>query len=360
MLKSLVCLLFARPGVGPDINSGLELPIDQRIPKVSHSPLPCIDQIVTRTAQRRCLLRNSALLIGASWTAPLTTRSNAQIAVEIVPQSDESFANDSAPTASGTKPYAMLESLLPATRVKQLIDESVTLAADLVKIQERDNGRLSPERDLQLTTILGQLQLLLLQPQNFITSASSESKKASAVPKQPAQSYLDAYERNRQPLNAFLKPSAMLVQRGEIDAWKRLKRKELEREEQDEIRAAFNMYTTSLTFTSVEYVLTVPKQVRSEMVRNDQLPDVLTQVIASDMGLRYLYRNDVLTAMQDSRAELRYIVEQRQRRKPDDEGVDGSDLLGLLRQAQEAANQWFALIDEGDVNEAKAAIRDKS
>ncbi|KAL3787143.1 hypothetical protein ACHAWO_010701 [Cyclotella atomus] len=63
------------------------------------------------------------------------------------------------------------------------------------------------------------------------------------------------------------------------------------------------------------------------MIREDEIPDVTT-VIASDMGLRYLLRNDILTALDDARAELKYQMKQID--------VDGRDLYDSLLSAQSA------------------------
>ena len=78
------------------------------------------------------------------------------------------------------------------------------------------------------------------------------------------------------------------------------------------------------------------------MIRADRIPDV-KDVVTSDMGIRYLLRNDILTSCDDARAELRYLLRQ--------DGVDnpdGSDLLDCLLAAQNATDSWFKLIDEND------------
>jgi len=77
------------------------------------------------------------------------------------------------------------------------------------------------------------------------------------------------------------------------------------------------------------------------MIRDDKIPDVKS-VIASDMGLRYLLRNDLLTAFDDARAEVRYQMKQ------SSSSIDGSDLLELLLTAQSALNKWFDLINKED------------
>lgn len=232
---------------------------------------------------------------------------------------------------STTKPYATLDALLPAARVKLTIDESVTITSELVSLDSNSNKK---------EQLIQELQDLLLKPQNY-TRAST----LADVPQRPARQYLDTYKKNLDRLNILEKPGGMLVQSGEIDTWKRLKRQERAREKNDEIRAAFNTYTTNLSFSGDSYRLNVPKDERSRMIRDDALPDVKS-VIASDMGMRYLYRNEVLTNMEDARAELQYQIGQ------GDGSFDATDLLEILRQAQSSCNKWFSLIDDSDVQNA--------
>ena len=86
------------------------------------------------------------------------------------------------------------------------------------------------------------------------------------------------------------------------------------------------------------------------MIRADRIPDV-KDVVTSDMGLRYLLRNDILTSCDDARAELRYLLRQ------DDIGnADGGDLLECLLAAQKATDKWFNLIDESDAKIALEAV----
>ena len=97
-----------------------------------------------------------------------------------------------------------------------------------------------------------------------------------------------------------------------------------------------------------KFVLTASKDERSKMILEDRIPDVKI-VIASDMGLRYLLRNDILTACDDARAELKY---QLTKQTDADAAVDGQELLDLLLIAQSACSKWFDLIDEKNVKEA--------
>ena len=140
------------------------------------------------------------------------------------------------------------------------------------------------------------------------------------------------------------------LQNGEIDTWKRLKRQEKKREDEDEIRAALNYYTSNINYDANKLVLTGTKEERSKMIRADRIPDV-KDVVTSDMGLRYLLRNDILTSCDDARAELRYLLRQ------DDIGnADGGDLLECLLAAQKATDKWFNLIDESDAKIALDAV----
>ena len=236
-------------------------------------------------------------------------------------------------TQASTTPFASLDALLPAARVKRVIDRSVTAASEMV--EDASNSALPSQALVQ------ELQDLLLKPQNYTRSSQLA---ASVIPKQPAKQYLESYKNNIDQLNILKKPGGLLVQNGEIDTWKQLKRQERVREGEDEIRAAFNIYTNNLSFSGNSYRLNVPKEERSRMIRQDELPDVKS-VIGSDMGMRYLYRNAVLTDMDDARAELRYQLQQ-------GKAFDATELLDILKNAQTSCNSWFSLIDESDVRNA--------
>jgi len=241
------------------------------------------------------------------------------------------YTIDKQPTRA-VAPFAPIDTLLPATRVKITLDNAVDIASKLVADKGLD--------DSNKKELLHDLESLLLIPQDYMKGTTPID-----VPQQPAKSYLKSYEEYRNQVSILEKPGAMLVQNGEIDAWKRLKRQEKAREDTDEIRAALNYYTSNLNFNSDKFVLTASKEERSKMIRDDKIPDVKS-VIASDMGLRYLLRNDLLTAVDDARAEVRYQL--KQLNNSDASSIDGSDLLELLLTAQSALNKWFDLINKED------------
>jgi hypothetical protein len=227
--------------------------------------------------------------------------------------------------SAAVPPRAPLEALLPACRVKLWVDRCVRLATKLTT-------------DPSNSDTLAELENLLLQPQNFVGSFQLQG-----VPNRPAQQYLDTYK----PMPGDLPFQQYLIKNGAVNTWKSLKRKEKEQESANELLAALNAYTDVLTFSSDSYVLNVDKRTRSSMIRQDRLPDT-TQVIASDMGMRYLYRNELLTAMDDARAELSFQLKQ--------QTVDATELLAILKEAQQACTRWFLLVDTKDVQEAMEAL----
>jgi hypothetical protein len=99
---------------------------------------------------------------------------------------------------------------------------------------------------------------------NRTTATISSSQK-------PSRLYMDSYQQSRQQIPLLAQPAAMLGQREELRAWITLKRREQALESKDEFRAAFNLYSDALTFDANQYVLTAPKEVRKELIRQDRL-----------------------------------------------------------------------------------------
>jgi hypothetical protein len=59
----------------------------------------------------------------------------------------------------------------------------------------------------------------------------------------------------------------------------------------------------------------------------------IKNVISAGLDLRYLYRNEILSALEDARVELWYQLDQQERHA----NADTMDLLELLRNAQRAS-----------------------
>jgi hypothetical protein len=226
-------------------------------------------------------------------------------------------------TLLAAAPSAALDALLPATRVKRSIERSIKL------VHEAKEGS---------TDALEELKRIILEPQHY-----TKSLKLQGVPEKPADLYLESYR----SMKGDLPFQQYLVRNGDVNTWKNLKRKEKEMESANEIRAAFNAYTDALLFSGDMYLLNVNKTTRSKMVREEKLPPV-KEVINSDMGMRYLYRNEVLSAMDEVKAELEYQVSYQ------DDGIrlDLDELLRLLQLAKKACDDWFDLIDPSDVKQA--------
>lgn len=113
------------------------------------------------------------------------------------------------------------------------------------------------------------------------------------------------------------------------------------------LRKAFNTYTASLQFGD-SFSVNLP-QGSSERKRyiqdNDNLLNAKT-VIISDLDLRDLHRNQILTLVEDLKAEVTY---QQNQNSDDISFIDIREILGTL---QKECNIWFGFISEEDVNEA--------
>ena len=131
---------------------------------------------------------------------------------------------------------APVDVILPAARVKVSIDRAVDVASNLVAASEDriDDATKTTERDTLLLPFRD-LESLLLSPQNF-----NRGTMPIEPPPQPTRSYLNAYADYRSRVSVLERPGAMLVQNGEIDAWRQLTRQERVREDADEVRAALN------------------------------------------------------------------------------------------------------------------------
>ncbi len=237
-------------------------------------------------------------------------------------------------TRNSNKPFAPNEALLPAVRVKLSIEKAIKLVEEQILTS-------SSTTTTELNESISKLDKLLLQPQNYIQS----TLKLQGVPNQPAKQYLESYK----PMNGDLPFQVYLIKNGDVGTWKDLKRKEKEQEKTNGIRAAFNAYTDVLSFSGNSYLLNVDSKTKSSMIREDKLPE-LKQVITSDMGMRYLYRNQILNAMDEVKAELQYQMSLLNGKDAGGSSeVDLSELLRLLKQADSACDRWFSLIEETDV-----------
>lgn len=238
----------------------------------------------------------------------------------ILGTNDAVVADEETPDDSSIRrPYAPIQALVPAIRVAMQIESSL----EVINRKEMSVPRLR--------------QIWIEHPMAYFDDTAKSGKLSTTI---PAKTFLDRYERNRNELSILQQPGALLVQRGEIGAWRNLQRRERSNMKTQPVRAALNYYTEQLQFSADSYVLSVPPAERSRMIRDDKLPDI-NQVVTSDLDLRYLYRNQIITNIDDVMAEL-------QTNEPSLE-----ELQELLESANTAIQRWLDFIDSKDVQEAR-------
>jgi hypothetical protein len=109
------------------------------------------------------------------------------------------------------------------------------------------------------------------------------------------------------------------------------------------LRAAMNIYTANLRFGE-DYTVNNAEWKKAYIRAFDGLPDVKI-VITADLDLRDLYRNEIQLKLEDAQAELYLSSDSR----------EDAEFKVLLEEAMEALSQWFGMIGEADVQEARQA-----
>lgn len=249
------------------------------------------------------------------------------------------------------RPSAPIEALLPATRCKLWIDNAYNIAtktSDNNKEKQQDNRILLTELNQVLVNrpkLLSKTEKALLQK---ITATAATAQLTTGVSTADKQQY----QMNRLKLfNPAEKISAALNQADVERQWGILQYAESKREQDNEIRAAFNFYTRQLAFGE-SHVLTASKEDKKRMIRNDELP-TLTDVIRSDLDLRDLYRNQLLTDLEDLQAE---VARQLSRKEPN-EAIETEDVFDLMDKVYNSCSKWFGLIDSNEVAQAVSMIK---
>jgi len=247
------------------------------------------------------------------------------------------LAQDSSRSNRGRRPFAPLQALLPATRLKLWVDGVYALCQEIKTTQDADDR----------FKIVQRINERLSTPPKLFRGEKME-KRAPSSTAQLSTGILsankDQYQLNRKGFNIGDKVTAMMNQADVERQWGMLQYAESKREEGSEMRSAFNFYTRQLTFAD-EYTLTASKEDRKKMIRNDEMP-TLTAVITSDLDGRDLYRNQFLTSIDDAAAEAAYQVKQSVGE------VDATELVDLVNTARAASTNWFSMIASPDVEEA--------
>jgi hypothetical protein len=311
-------------------------------------PWTGLSLVVVSTRRDAVLLLSFAPLIATGTTATTPVDDAAATA-------QSSLSPEQGGEGPVRRPYAPIEALVPAIRVALQIEQSLAIASQ--KKKSNDDDSIIMIAQLRTLWIVddhpiddyfgGQQQPTMMTKKATSTLATNNQKvnnNSNIINNNnaPGQTFLDRYERNRHELTLLQQPGALLVERGEIAAWQNLRQRERRQSQSQPARAALNYYTDALQFDSTKYRLTAAPAERSRMIRNDQLPDI-NQVVTSDLDLRYLYRNQVLTNMDDVVAELRR----------DDDECDLGEVVQLLEAATASMGQWLDLIDPNDVRAAR-------
>lgn len=275
------------------------------------------------------------------------------------------------------KPFAPPMALLPAARVKYVIEESLRLLDRLESIQQQsklsnalddNDGRddeiindivVNLQRLIFTKTFMSPLSLLFSQEQEQqqqqVSSFQATKTNDNLPSMDPMKSkiYQDSYNEKLKAMSPINVSYALLVKAGDLRQLKQLQKKQETLEKQNPVREAFNYYTRQLQFDTEYYLLNVSAQEKKKMIRNDELPDIKS-VIVSDLDLRDLVRNQVLDAYDDVKFELRYQVSNYY-----EKGLDfdaSGDLKAALVKAKNECDEWFSFISDQDVNEAMDTV----
>ena len=248
--------------------------------------------------------------------------------------------------ARGGKPFAPPGALLPAARLKKVVDEMYDLSLNLPKN--------SNDKEVQFQTLDKLNQIWTTRPPLFLKNEQLSARSPTAASAQLTTGISSANKQQSQAMRKDLSvPDRVAAIFNQADVERQfgmLKYQESKREQGNELLAALNFYTSQLEFSNA-YLLTASPEDRKRLIRNDQLPS-LTAVIASDLDLRDLYRNDFLTALADANAEVKYQLKQSTNE------VDVTDVVELMEKAHTSINLWFDLIAAMDVKDAMDVVNE--
>ena len=283
-----------------------------------------------------------------SWVASLV----ASIVIVPVASCQAQDHDTTPPTAAvdrGGKPFAPRTALLPAARLKFVVDQMYELSTTLTN----NNDKEDPNKAYQILVRMNDLWTtrppLFRTKEERLPQSTVRASTSNAITAQLTTGVSSANKKDYQSIRQDLSSlpdrlTAMLNQADVQRQWGMLQYAESQREQGNELRAALNAYTSQLAFDGDAYLLTASPEERKRMIRNDELPS-LAAVIASDLDRRDLYRNDFLTSMEDVQAELAYQLKQEQ-------SIDATDVVELMQQAHAALSKWFDLIAPVDVQDA--------
>ncbi len=278
------------------------------------------------------------------------------------------------PTSKRKKPFAPLQALLPASRVRLTIDNalavsnqmieldnsyknlnnvnaaiSITINSDTYKSKKNDMASMLEEIILQREQRGFMIPFSSFVSQNSSGISSNTTKLQLLNKKSNTKLYDETYKEKINNLSSPTEiPLALLSQAGDKRQFNILQQRQRRLESKSPIRQALNYYTRQLVFNTETYVLNANAETKKQMIRNNSLPDIQS-VIVSDLDLRDLVRNQILDAYDDVRAELQYQLK-------NNEDFDATELRELLLRAQKECNEWFGFIEDSDVQEAMDVV----
>jgi hypothetical protein len=291
---------------------------------------------------RRSFLGSAFLLASTLTHRPFVSVAQEDDGITVVPFVP--IENVVGKEGEGNRPFAPLEALLPVARLKVAIDKACSLSSSLTK---------TADKNVQYATLEHMNKILTDMPRKLFLTESSSSSLSPPLQKRNSPS-----TRLNQPDSTLSAPDLLnaIFTRADMERqWKILQYQESKLEKGNEMRAAFNYYTSRLEFAD-SYLLTASKEERKKLIRNEQLPSLAT-VITSDLDLRDLHRNQFLTLIEDAKAEISYQLRQQPSATvPERWALDTADVVNLMNQAQTACNEWFALIAPQDVEDAMNVV----
>lgn len=236
------------------------------------------------------------------------------------------------------KPFAPPQAILPISRLRLWMNRIYEISMDLSSSESKYQYL------KQMNEILSDPPQLFNKGENKIVKGELLGQLTGSI----SSANKSQYQSNRQTLSVGNKVAAMLNQADVERQFGMLQYAEQKRANDNDMRAAFNYYTSQLSFGD-KYILTTSQEERKRMIRNEELP-TLTAVITSDLDLRDLYRNQFLTAIEDLQAEVAYQVKIGAKNDTNEQ-IDVSDTLELIQQAHTAMEKWFDLIDIKEVEQ---------
>jgi hypothetical protein len=322
--------------------------------------------LVFSTSDRRYFLQYQTATVATIATTCISPLQSA-LAETGLDAADSPPATPSGDVLESLKPFAPVSALVPATRARLWIEEAYQISSDF-KNDKISSGQEQVETLERLNTLLSNRPKLFRQgemalPRVGFSALAQFTAKKTNLTASNQKNVNDNYNYNSNGQSPFasgpsltVKVSTVLNQADVARQWGILQAQESSREAQNEFRAAFNFYTQQLEFNPSSYEWKASAEEKKRRIRNDQLPTPQA-VIVSDLDLRDLYRNQILTALDDATAEVYFRL--RQARGNDGKVVDVSDTVDLITQAHDACTKWFEMIDPRDVREAEIAAKNE-